>query len=468
MVPNLNILKTIHLGIPKHCETEIKYVLDWLFGEILGIEEVVYHEREFDFTITVDGNEKCLRIADVFFKKASSRWLSDATLPERPLDTFCNPNSKEREADIPILFGRKCENGSYLAQSSESIRLGVDVLGSLFFLMSRYEEVVVPDRDAHDRFPASASINYKCNFLDRAIGNEYIDLLWQLMKQLWPSLSRKNRSFRVLPSHDIDLPSAYWCEWSSIMGSLAAGRPRKAMREMYRRLQYSSICVQKQWQRDPNDVLDWIMSVSESQNLRSAFYYIPEKTHSLDLGMPLSHPHVIDQWRRIASRDHEIGIHPGYANVGDGPQLRNSLDRMRQQLANAGIEHAIRGGRQHFLRWKTPYSMSAWDFAGLAYDSSLAFADQAGFRCGLCYEYPLYDVVERKRLSVRERPLVVMECTVIDPRYMNLGLTNAAFDKMNSLKRICRRHNGDFTILWHNQRLIDDVSRDLYEQILRA
>lgn len=465
MVPNLKNTKTIYLGIPNHCETEIKYVAEWLFGEVFGFEKIVYRNQSSDFTISVDGDKNRLQIADVFFNKTSTCWLSDATLPKLPLD---NIELGDFEQDIPILFGSRFNNGDFLAVSGSCVRLGVDVIGSLFFLMSRYEEVVIPDRDAHERFPASASTSFKSNILNRAIGNEYIDLLWHFMKQLWPNLERQNRRFRVLPSHDIDLPSGYWCEWSTILDSFTNARPRKALREFCQRIKYAWIGLRKQWHRDPNDVLDWIMTVSEAQNVRSAFYYIPEKTHAFDLGMPISHPHVVDQWRRIVKRGHEIGIHPGYANVGDGKQLRSSVERMRDQLKKAEIDQVVQGGRQHFLRWKTPDSMRAWDFAGLTYDSSLGYAEQAGFRCGLCYEYPLYDVVERKKLNVRERPLVIMECTVIDPRYMNLGLTDDAFDKMNELKSICRRHNGDFTILWHNQCLIDNAAREFYKQILRA
>ena len=42
--------------------------------------------------------------------------------------------------------------------TSTGAAMTVDVLGSIFFLLTRYEEIVIGTRDRHGRFPASASI----------------------------------------------------------------------------------------------------------------------------------------------------------------------------------------------------------------------------------------------------------------------------------------------------------------------
>ena len=104
----------------------------------------------------------------------------------------------------------------------------------------------------------------------------------------------------------------------------------------------------------------------------------------------------------------------------------------------------------------------------MVYDSTLGFADRAGFRCGVCFEYSLYDVAAREPLKLRERPLIVMECSVIDERYMAFGTGERAFETMVGLRRECERYNGDFTLLWHNHRLLDRRERELYEAVLDA
>ncbi len=120
----------------------------------------------------------------------------------------------------------------------------------------------------------------------------------------------------------------------------------------------------------------------------------------------------------------------------------------------------------HYLRWRWPDTAYAWDLAGLAYDSTLGFAEIAGFRCGTSHEYRAFDPVAKKQLSLRIRPLIVMECSVIAPRYMNLGHGEAAYDCMFQLKDRCRKYGGGFSLLWHNSHLTTDEDRALYEAVI--
>ena len=118
------------------------------------------------------------------------------------------------------------------------------------------------------------------------------------------------------------------------------------------------------------------------------------------------------------------------------------------------------------LRWESSSTAVFWEKASLDYDSTLGFPDLAGFRCGVCYEFPLYDLDGRNALTVRERPLICMDVTVTSPVYMNLGLGEAALEAITDLRVECERYQGDFTLLWHNDHLVDEESRELYRQIL--
>jgi hypothetical protein len=52
-------------------------------------------------------------------------------------------------------------------------------------MLTRYEEVVKSDRDEHDRYLATASLDYQEGFLERPIFNEYLEILWACIKRLW-------------------------------------------------------------------------------------------------------------------------------------------------------------------------------------------------------------------------------------------------------------------------------------------
>lgn len=122
----------------------------------------------------------------------------------------------------------------------------------------------------------------------------------------------------------------------------------------------------------------------------------------------------------------------------------------------------------HYLRWEQPTTMRAWDNAGMTYDSTLGYADRPGFRCGTSHEYPAFDPTAQEQLSLRIRPLVVMECTVIDRIYLGLGVTDAAEDKINLLKRRCKQVGGQFGFLWHNSYFRCTHLQRIYSSTLRS
>jgi hypothetical protein len=51
---------------------------------------------------------------------------------------------------------------------------------------------------------------------------------------------------------------------------------------------------------------------------------------------------------------------------------------------------------------------------------------------------------------------------------MNLGTGEKALDVLQTLKDRCRMFNGNFTLLWHNNRLVADDEVALYKTLLEA
>jgi len=450
---------------PAGCDREMQYVISWVFDDVLGIPFKVMFEQNYqNFEITHGGSARKLVIDGSFVRQTKSEWL-------KPQSLCCYS-----EADIPFLdrrvaclYGKQLDSGLWLNESDDLTELGIDLFGSLFFLMSRYEEAVTLSRDFHGRFIAADSVVPVSVIASRAIGNELIELLWKLLSRSFPFLTRKLRCFRVLPSHDIDHPSYYaGRHWTVITKSTL----KLAYNERDVLLPLNHMCgagmhYLGNYGMDPWQTHEWIMDQSEAIDTRSAFYYIPEVTNEkMDSGLDLCHPQVKMQIKRIHERGHEIGLHPGYLTMENPLMIGSGASKLRRLLYELGISQNEIGGRQHFLKWSTPQSAIAWQQAGLQYDSSLGYAELAGFRCGLCYEYPLYDLYARQSLELRERPLVVMECSVIDKRYEGLGHGGQAFDRMSALKAECRKYHGDFTILWHNHRFTDRRERRLYRAVL--
>jgi hypothetical protein len=53
----------------------------------------------------------------------------------------------------------------------------------------------------------------------------------------------------------------------------------------------------------------------------------------------------------------------------------------------------------------------------------------------------VYDLEQNRELSLREYPLIVMECSVLGEKYMGLP-PDEAYDYMVQLKNTCRKYIG--------------------------
>ena len=177
-------------------------------------------------------------------------------------------------------------------------------------------------------------------------------------------------------------------------------------------------------------------------------------------------PAILDLMQRIHKRGHEIGLHPSYGTFQKPELIRQEADRLRAACELAGVQQEQFGERMHYLRWEHPITLQAWEDAGMAYDSTLSYADRPGFRCDTCFEYPAFNPQSQQQLKIRIRPLIAMECTIIAKRYMGLGYTQAALDKFTDLKDKCRKVNGCFTLLWHNSHFSNKADFEMYEKIL--
>jgi hypothetical protein len=442
----------------------------WIYGVVLagflGLEWQAECKATGPIEITLAGSPgRKLVIADELFGTPEPAWLTLESLPRRPLarlDLRATPlsGSVTTEPELPVVYGV-----SPFAEDHgrDELAIGIDLFGSIFFQLSRYEEIARPERDEHGRFPASALLAVQEGFIERPLVNEYVELLRAALQRLWPSLTTTRRSFRQLLSHDVDWPTHTPL---SIMGAVKAMGGDLVRRQDPSLIPTRIATLKAQRRRrpaeDPYNTFDLIMDESERHNLRSAFYFMAGGTDPrFDSGYSLDDEWIQTLLRQVHERGHEIGFHPSYGTFRNVQALRTEFDRLRSTCESLGIDQDEWGGRQHFLRWENPTTWRDWAQVGLAYDSSLGLGYQPGFRCGTCYEYPAFDLRRRQPLGVRERPLIVMEMAVIDNGWRGGAAAIATIDR---LRERCRLFGGDFTLLWHNSRLASRREQRLFVQ----
>ena len=429
-----------------------------MLGDFLGLdyEVEVFNEKFIEITQpeSIASQDK-LTLDATFFIQADRGWLTSDTMPSLPLSSWC-PREDCIDANlvepiIPVLYGR-----SGLDCSLGNLHLNLDIFGSCFFMLSRYEELVSSVRDSHNRFPARASVAFKENFLDRPLVNEYVEILWNCLIKISPELRRKKRVFKKRISCDVDHPldtAGYSLRRTVLRVFARIIRDRKPKIAALDVLNY----VFKKFGSDHFDEyrnnISWIMSVNKQAGNEVAFYFIPLQTDlSMEDPSDVRSDKVLSLIRHIVDSGHEVGIHPGYKTYNHPVNFQRSCIAFKQALHNADIDFKKIGGRQHYLRYDISTTPQLWEKNGFHYDSSLGFADRAGFRCGVCYEYKMYDLVNRAKMKLIQRPLVLMETTLL--AYENLNLNDGTLlNRISYFEKVIRSYKGDFTLLWHNSSL---------------
>lgn len=358
-----------------------------------------------------------------------------------------------------------------VSEIDTGFRIGYDFLAFAAWMMNRREEIGAEELDEHGRFPAVASHAYRHGYLQRPVVDEWLHILCQVMKRLWPSLELKRSEFIVSVSHDVDQPSPIgFSSYPRVLRSMLGQLVKKKSLVGAMRLPIIKLNTGRQlYEGDPYNNFDWIMDVSERQGLRSAFYFICGRTNvARDALYDVEHPAIRALIRRIHARGHEVGLHPSYETYLTPGAIAHEFKTLQKVCDEEGVRQVEWGGRMHYLRWSHPTTLREWNQAGLTYDSTLGYADRPGFRCGTCYDYPAFDSENDEMLALRIRPLVVMECTITALRYMGLGEAENALGKFMELKNACRAVSGSFGLLWHNSELITERQKRLYLDVLNG
>lgn len=449
---------------------EREYIYDVILNDFLGLEYELIFENRSDVCMTYGGKE--IFVDDTFFSMPAEDYLMVKSLPDVKIDSWdCQYEEITKlftEASIPVIYGKKLKNGDYIDIRPQNIHMGIDIFGSSFFMLSRYEEVIRQERDDFGRFAAYSSVAYKNNFLERPIVNEYIELLWWSIHSLYSNIKRKEHSFNMILSHDVDSPSIFLNflggtnHYRRLLGDLII---RKSVTLAFKRIIAIWGILRNGFKGEWKYTFDYIMDKSEEHGCRSTFFFMtPNGTNPFDGDYYINNPDIVELLSHILNRGHFLGIHFGFASYNNAAVIQENVRKFTSTLNKSDIKIDSFGGRQHYLRW-IPATWQYYENSGIAFDTTLSFADHIGFRCGVCYDYPVFNLRTRKKLRLREYPLIVMDCTAID--YMGLSYNEAA-KRIIALKNMCKKYKGNFVVLWHNDMFIDERMNELYDKILNS
>ncbi|HYE09764.1 MAG TPA: hypothetical protein VEF53_06255, partial [Patescibacteria group bacterium] len=208
----------------KQYSDQIKYVFNTIFF-ILGIH-IVYKDNIDELSSTVNdlnivyGStfeilEASCDINNLILIKESGKlfgadYLKADSIPSKVFKYKYSTSAEEAE-DIISIYNDGYPLYINAGEDKNNITTNIDIISDVFFMLTRYEEVVnkeLVEKDIHDRFPAKESLAYKNDFLHRPIVNEHIELLWSWIEGFSLGYKRQiwwgDKAFAVCLSHDVD------------------------------------------------------------------------------------------------------------------------------------------------------------------------------------------------------------------------------------------------------------------------
>ena len=392
-------------------------------------------------------------------------WVED--IDQVNVGFLSTPDGKK----LPVLGRRADEVTQEIPTSTDTpVVVEKDLIFSSFFFLSRWEEAESKAADKHGRFPSRESISHKHRFSQDAVVNQYLQLLYQILSQIararkipllrkcfWPN----GEKLAVCLTHDVDVIQKWYLY--SLVRSL----------ELIKSGQLSSLgktfwgvlngLVSRQ---NPALSFDQMTSAEQRFFFKSSFYFMLGKPGlqtllSSDVTYDLAKPEILQKAKEVLGKGFEVGLHASRNTFLDSQTLQEEKTKLEHL-----IESPISGLRQHFLRARFPESWVDQKECGFSYDTTLGFADQAGYRASFAFPFYVYDLTNDRKLDFMELPLVVMDRTYskylcVSPEEMKRHVIGM-FTELEDF-------GGLATILWHTHMVgalgFPGYPR-LYEEIL--
>jgi hypothetical protein len=323
-----------------------------------------------------------------------------------------------------------------------------DWLAEIFEWVSCADEYSVRERDSVGRVPFAASYVGR-HELDP--GQPYAAVAMAFLQgaiaRLKPQCRLKPQSpslsthHFLINTHDVDyLPgkrgdSCYRLAKNALISLLFYKSAKAAADQMKRALGVAlGAC-------DPLDQIPFLADEERSQQVTASYYFLCRKEHRRDSNYSIDESATVSLMHSLEDNGQmEVGVHGSYRSMEQPDGLATEFDHVRE----LGF-HPI-GSRQHWLRFTIPHLVQAVRRAGAAYDASIGWPDNPGYRAGACFAFPPYDFEQEAPAPFLEIPLVVMDRAAVTSR-TNQG---AGHEAVSDVLASSRRYGwGGISVLWH-------------------
>lgn len=330
-----------------------------------------------------------------------------------------------------------------------------DFIGFSIWTLLREEESHIKNRDNHQRIQLTDLHAYKFGYYQHPLIDIFLNRILNII-----GVARKSKQ-KFEFTQDLDVPSIYVC------GNFQERIKNIKMilyifiENLFLYLRLKRISHFSQLDRHYN--FWWILKTLRDFDIHGILFILQDIKYSkFNRSYSLNNRLIVRIIKKYQNSKFKIGLHPGYYSSSNGQTVQRCLDKFS---SHNDIDSSI--SRMHYLRITDLSILSRLARSGVKHEYSMGFAEAPGFRAGTCHAYRFFDVFENKQTDMYIHPLIFMECSAAEDRYLALGYGDRLVDLAYKLQHRCNKVNGTFSLLWHNCRLVSLEQQDCFKKVLK-
>jgi peptidoglycan/xylan/chitin deacetylase (PgdA/CDA1 family) len=365
-------------------------------------------------------------------------------------------------ANLPADGGWK-EHGQYRYFSKNNVSIwltGFDLFVNIFYHISRFEE---QGRRSVQEKPSDYTtsilarhtqlyipvIDVLINYFDQLIRLKIIENKGLALRVLnWPGGEESGVAF----THDVDLTRGVGLKKRAWNTGLGLFRKMFGDRDALKKNRTTMTRQDAQVWSYPQ-----LLDFYTHKKWKATFFFLAKKFEGIHYRYNIKSPQFQSLFDDLKNNNHEIGLHSSF-NAFKHPKKYPAEKRKLETMV--GIKCA--GLRQHYLRALYPKLWKVSEAANFAYDSSLAYNFQPGFRAGTTHPFFTFD-------WERDRPLALLEFSLAFFEYNILNDStdlSVARQIMQAIIAKVSHFHGLLVVLLHPSNFLQPTYRELWNCLI--
>lgn len=406
--------------LASHTSSRLLYTLDWLLKEQL----------QLNYTLVFDPKEA--PASDFFIVYGFNAMAFENAF-------FIPDNGLLWEKNISEAWHEKIDQSlkTALKNSAVTSSFSFDLFSVVFFLLSRYEEYFPFTLDKHNRYPATDSILFKNDVLERPVIDEWLQQFRNVLQNNF-AVNIVTPAFRFMPSYDIDIA---WSYKNKGLARNAGALLRNFSRGNFAETK-NQLSVLSGKKTDVYDAYLWMDTLHKNFSLRPLYFILAAlETTPFDKNIDPNHP-AMQTLIKAFSASGIVGMHPSYFTENNDRLFASE----KSTLANVSGK-PVYISRQHYIKFRFPQTCHQLIENSITDDFSMGYGTHLGFRAGTSCSFLWYDLQNEQATTLKIHPFCFMDTTAHYEQQLSAA---TAFERLQKMADQIKASNGQLITIFHN------------------